>query len=322
MDVSTGEVISSISLPDYDPNDKTNINQKNMHNIVTSSALDVGSVFKIFTLAFALENGLNQDYKIRIKDGITLEDGKIIKDDHAKNDELTIQEIFYKSSNVGSGMIATMFGERTYVKFLQKLGVYNKPSTNLPEGEISSPIFNKNDFSKSRIVTTSYGYGVSLSPLHFISMANAVINGGSYIPPTFIKGGNIGVKPKQIVSKETSKKVIEISNKVVTEGTAKMANISSYKICGKTGTSQKFDHKTKAWSTEKKLLSFFAIFPCTNPKYVMYLGIDEPTPTEHNKLYSYANLYGGTVAAPTAAKIISIISPMLNIKTDKENDLH
>jgi cell division protein FtsI (penicillin-binding protein 3) len=144
------------------------------------------------------------------------------------------------------------------------------------------------------------------------------VNDGFYVSPRFIKYSDPNsVKKIKMVSKETSKQVIEIANKVVTEGTAKLANINGYKICGKTGTSQKFDQLTKTWSEEKKFVSFLAIFPCSKPKYIMYLGVNEPKPTKENALALYANLYGGTVAAPLSSKIISIISPMLNIKTDK-----
>jgi cell division protein FtsI (penicillin-binding protein 3) len=318
MNVNTGEIISSVSIPDYNPNSNIVKDAENMQNAITSSVLEVGSVFKLFTLAYALENGLSKDYKIKVKDGIRLESGKIIKDLHGKNDELNIEEIFFKSSNVGSGIIATMFGEKHYIQFLKEIGVFKKPNIDIPEAEIASPIFNKNDHSISRIVTTSYGYGVSMSPIHFLAVANGIVNDGFYVSPRFIKYSDPNsVKKIKMVSKETSKQVIEIANKVVTEGTAKLANINGYKICGKTGTSQKFDQLTKTWSEEKKFVSFLAIFPCSKPKYIMYLGVNEPKPTKENALALYANLYGGTVAAPLSSKIISIISPMLNIKTDK-----
>jgi len=318
MDIKTGEIISSVSIPDFNPNNIQNSSGDAMRNAVSASALELGSVFKLFTLAFALENGVSEDYKIRTKDGIKIEGGRVIRDEHSTADEMSVSEVFYKSSNVGSGIMSLMFGDKKFVEFLTKLGVYKKLSTNLPEGEIASPIFNKNDFSRSRIITTSYGYGVSLSALHFLAIANGIINDGKYLPPTFIKNGNKGISPVKIVSKQTSQKAIEIANKVVTEGTARRAAIAGYKICGKTGTSQKYDPAIKGWSTEKKLLSFFSIFPCSNPKYVMYLAVDEPKPTPESNLHIYANLYGGTVSAPVSSKIISVISPMLNIQTDKE----
>jgi len=316
MEVQTGEVVATVSLPDFNPNESINPNDQQMQNKVTAAIYNLGSVFKFFTLAYALENGIEPERKFYVGAGLRVESGKIIKDVHNDEPYLTLNEIFYKSSNVGSGLIALMFGRENYVNFLDNLGIFTKPETNLPDGEIARPIFNKKDLSMSRIVTTSFGYGVSMSPLQFLAIANGIVNKGIYVKPTFIKNGNRGIVGRRVVSEETSKIAIEIANHVVTEGTARRASVKGYKICGKTGTSNKFDNETKSWSEKKKFVSFFSIFPCSEPRFVMYVGFDEPHPTKESGIYGYADLYGGTVAAPVTSKVISVISPLLNIKAD------
>lgn len=316
MEVQTGEVVAMVSLPDFDPNNSINPSDPQMQNKVTAAIYNLGSVFKFFTLAYALENGVEPERKFYVAGGLRVESGKVITDVHNDQAYLTLNEVFYKSSNVGSGLIALMFGKENYIKFLELLGVFAKPQINLPEGEIARPIFNKKDLSMSRIVTTSFGYGVSMSPLQFIAIANAIVNNGIFVNPTLIKNGNKGFVGKRVVLESTSKTATEIANKVVTEGTARRANIKGYKICGKTGTSNKFDMSTKSWSEKKKFVSFFAVFPCSQPKYVMYVGMDEPQPTKASGIYGYRDLYGGTVTAPIAAKVISVISPLLNLKAD------
>lgn len=307
----TGEVLSLVSLPDFNPKKLPESSSKEMVNTAVSSVYNLGSVFKILTIAMGVENGVKEsqtfkvDQKIQVDKTFTLQDERIVKP------LLTPAEILAFSSNVGSVLLLESAGVSKQRVFFEKLGVFTPPKLELSPYEIATPLYKVGSWSKSMHYTATYGYGVLLSPIHFIEVANTIILDGKKRNLTLLKNNHKSDELEQVISTSTAKKMQNIIRAVVSSGTAKRANINGYEICGKTSTSLTFDSKKKKWTNTKKLVSFFSFFPCSDPKYIVYIGINAPKETEKDRV-----LQGGRTVAPLAADIISEIAPLLNVKPD------
>ena len=309
----TGEVASLVSLPDFDPKRIQDPNSENMKNHAVSSVYYPGSISKMLTIAMAIQNGLPLDKTFKVDVAIPVDKKFSLKDEHVRKSYLKPSEILAFSSNVGSVLILEEYiGFTKQRKYLEEIGAFTPPKLELSPFEIGTPIYNSKAWPKSTHYTASYGYGFSLSPIHFTALARSVLGTGRKSNLTFLKEGLKNEDVGQVIfSKETILKTQELLREVVRVGTAKRANINGYDICGKTSTSLKYDAKKKAWTNQNKMVSFFAFFPCVNPRYIIYIGFDEPDKTEKDRV-----IQGGTVVAPLAGKIIAEIAPLLNIKPD------
>lgn len=311
--LKTGEVISLVSLPDFNPKKILDPTSENMKNHAVSSVYYPGSIFKMITMAMGIENGLPISKSFKVDISIPVDKKFILKDERVRKSHLTPSEILAFSSNVGTVLILEEFvGFAKQKKYLEDIGAFTPPKLELSPFEIGTPIYNSGIWPKSTSYTTSYGYGISLSPIHFTALARSVLGTGKKSNLTFVKNGLKNEEVGSIIfSKQTISKTQELLREVVKSGTAKRANINGYDICGKTSTSLKYDAKKKAWTNQNKMVSFFAFFPCSNPKYTIYIGFDEPEKTEKDRV-----LQGGTIVAPIAGEIIAEIAPLLNIKPD------
>ena len=313
MNVTNGEVLSLVSLPDFNLMERKDISDTELMNKITLGVYELGSVFKTFTIAAALEKGIvdtNTEFQ-NLEDKIKCRDKWISEHDELPKN-LSVEQILVRSSNIGAIKIVRKIGSENYSNFLQSLGLLGK--INFDISEVGTPL--PFEWENCALETASYGHGITTTPLQ-LARAYAIIgNGGYAIEPTLIKNNNFQFQNK-IISQITSEKINKILSKVVKqkEGTANLANISGYDVGGKTGTSKKINNGEY---TQKKLNTFVSIFPIKNPKYLLLVLMDEPKPAP-NLVYSYngtkiSNIRrndSGWNSAYIAGRIIEKIGPIL-----------
>jgi len=321
MDVNSGEVLSLVSLPDYNINIRENIKDIKYMNQITKGVFELGSVFKTFTLAIALDkNILTPNTVIKnIPDEIKCSK-YTIGDIHDFPDTLTAQDILIRSSNIGSLIIGRKVGEEKFKQFFDKLGILKPLEFEIEE--TGRPLSFK--WEKCKLETISYGHGITTTPLQAAAAYAAISNGGYIIKPTLQRKKNSS-KKESIITEETSKKINKILRKVVTdeEGTASLANVFGYDVGGKTGTSKKYEDKNKNVNT------FISIFPSIKPNYVLLVILDDPKGAPHitynykgNAIKDISRTEAGWNSVYTAGKIIEQIGPILAINNNEVYSNH
>lgn len=319
MDINTGEVISLVSLPDFDLNKRETIEDLNYTNKITKGVYELGSVFKTLTLAAAFENNIVEpDTNFEKLEKKIFCAGNLISEyDNKLPTNLTAGQILIRSSNIGSVRIAQKVGLEKYKNFLNKLGVLSKIEFDIEE--VGQPLNFR--WGKCKLATSSFGHGIATTPLQLAKAYSIISNGGYEIKPTLIKKEKKNILIKKILKTEVSQKINPILRKVVStkEGTANFANIPGYEIAGKTGTADKVKNGIY---TKDKINTFVSIFPFSNPKFVLLVLLDEPKP---NKEYVYTLSSGqkykgnwrntaGWTTVLIAGQIIKNIGPILATK--------
>ena len=318
MDVDNGEILSLVSLPDYDLNKRFSINEDIYTNKITKGVYELGSVFKTFTLAAALEsNVINSNTMFKNLDKKIFCAGREISEHDELPQNLSAEQILIRSSNIGAIRIAQMVGIKKYKDFLNSLELFKKIDFDFEE--IGTPLPFR--WGKCKLATSSFGHGVTTTPLQ-LARAYAILgNGGYKIQPTILrKKLNPPEQKIQIISSETSDTINSILRKVVAnkEGTANFANIKGYEVGGKTGSALK---SSDGIYTKKKFNTFVSLFPTSRPKYVLLVILDEPKPAPHF-VYEFSNGYkhkgekrntSGWNTVVVAGKIIEKIGPILAI---------
>lgn len=307
MDVNTGEIIAMLSLPDFDPNIAAAPQERSQFNFTTKGLYEPGSVFKIFNAALGLETG-----KVRLTDRFDATKPlklryNTIKDYRGENRWLDLQEILIYSSNIGSAQIALKVGKTDQQNFLRSLGLF-EPLDSFEVAEKASPSVPKR-WGEETTATVSYGYGMSVTPLHIVSAFCAMVNGGQYHAPSLIKQSG-AVNGRKVISSKTSKAMRNLLRGVVTKGSGKRANVAGYEVAGKTGTANKL--LNGRYVDKKVMTSFVATFPVSDPQYALFVVMDEPKPSKET--FGFATSGWNTV--PTAGKIIQAIAPQLNVKAN------
>ncbi|HYD66788.1 penicillin-binding protein 2 [Azospirillum sp.] len=312
FDVNTGEVLAMVSLPDFDPHDPTGLDAETLFNRNTLGVYEMGSTFKIFNTALSLESG-----KVRPTDMFDtihpISIGRFtIRDFHPEHRPLSAAEIFEVSSNIGSvRMMLQAGGVPAQRAFMARMGFLRPTPLELPEN--GWPLV-PNPWREINAMTISFGHGISVSPMHTVAAAASVINGGVMHPPTLLKREpGTEIPSERVMSQQTSETMRRLFRLVVAEGTAKAANVPGYVVGGKTGTADK--QKGRSYARNARMSSFVGAFPMHNPKYVVYVMLDEPKATA--KTYGYAT--GGWVAAPAVGRIIKQIGPLLGVQPVDEN---
>jgi len=312
MNVNNGEVLSLVSLPNFNINKRARIIDKNYINKITKGVYELGSIFKTFTIALAIEKNLVSPETIvkNIPRKINCSVHEISDIKEFPND-LSVEDILIRSSNIGTLMLAKKIGEEDYKTFIKKTNLLSSPKFELEE--VGKPLNFK--WNKCKLETISYGHGIAVTPLQATAAYAAITNGGNIVNPTIIKKKEYQVKEK-IISSETSKKINKILRKVVTEkeGTASLADIYGYDVGGKTGTSQKYKNENENLNT------FISVFPSQEPKYVLLVMLENPQ-VASDLIYDYRGLKirgtrneAGWNSVYTAGKIIKKIGPILAIK--------
>ena len=318
MDIENGEILSLVSLPNFDINLRAGVSDKKYMNKITKGIYELGSIFKTFTIALALENDL-VDPKTIIYDiprSINCSKYKI-SDLKELPKNLSVEDILIRSSNIGTLLLAREIGEEKFKKFLNKTNLLKKPELQLEE--LGNPInFNWN---KCKLETVSFGHGITTTPLQATTVYASLANGGKMIKPSLIKRKNF--KSQEIlVSKKTSKNINDILRKVVTEkeGTASLADVNGYYVGGKTGTSQNYKNK------KENLNTFISIFPSQKPKYALLVMLENPQVAKE-LIYDYRGMKikstrneAGWNSVYIAGKIIKKIGPILAINSEEFNN--
>jgi cell division protein FtsI (penicillin-binding protein 3) len=306
-DVRTGEIISMVSVPDYDPNNPREALDPSRINRLTTGVFEMGSTFKALTVAMALDSG-----KVTLKSAFDashpLQYGKFaIHDFHAQNRVLTVPEIFTYSSNIGVARMALSLGIEHHKWFLRKMGQLDRLRTELPES--AEPLVPKR-WAELNTVTIAFGHGLSVAPLQAVMAIGALMNGGRLIPPTFLKRSEAEAAAlgTQVVKPETSDKMRYLMRLNVEKGTATRADVKGYYVGGKTGTADKV--VGGRYSKTKVLTSFTAVLPADQPRYLLLIMLDEPqaTPETHGFTTS------GWNAVPVGGAVISRIAPLLGLE--------
>jgi len=307
LNVNTGEIVALVSEPDYDPNDPRQANDPSRINRLTTGVYEMGSTFKAFTLAMALDSGkvtLNSSFDARAP----LHMGRfLIHDFEAQHRVLTVPEIFTYSSNIGAARMALLLGSDAQRAFLKKMGQLDRLRTELPES--AEPILPRR-WSDLTTATVAFGHGLSVAPLQAVMGVAAIMNGGTLIPPTFLKRSRAEAEAlgKRVIKPETSELMRYLMRLNVEKGTARKADVPGYYIGGKTGTADKVINGR--YSKSKVLTDFMAIMPADHPRYLLLIMLDEPkaTPETHGFTTS------GWNAVPVGGKVVSRIAPLLGIE--------
>jgi len=306
LDARTGEIVSMVSVPDYDPNNPREALDPSRINRLTTGVYEMGSTFKALTLAMALDSGrmnLSSVFDARVP----LQYGKhTINDYHGQKRMLTMPEVFTYSSNIGTARMALALGVEHHKQFLRRLGQLDRLRTELPES--AEPIVPRR-WQEINTVTIAFGHGLSVAPLQAMMANAALVNGGLLIPPTFRKRTEEEAMQvaTRVIKPETSEKMRYLMRLNAEKGTAKRADVDGFYVGGKTGTSEKVVNGR--YARHKLLNTFTAVFPADKPRYLLLVMLDEPQVIAETHGYATS----GWNAAPTAGLIIARIAPLLSI---------
>ena len=274
MEINSGEILSLVSLPDFNLNERMNIKDPIYLNKITKGVYELGSVFKTFTLAAGIEsesiktNTIFKNLKNKIICG-----GMPISEHDKLPKNLTAEEILIRSSNIGAIRIAQKIGAKNYREFLNSLELFKKIDFELEEVGTPLPF----EWKRCTLETASFGHGITTTPLQLARAYAIIANGGYKINPTILLNKETTFQNgKQIISAKTSKIINSILRKVVSnkKGTASFADKKGYEVGGKTGTARKVINGV--YSKEKKINTFVSLFPTSKPKYVLLVMLDEP----------------------------------------------
>ncbi len=325
MNVNTGDILSLVSLPDFDPNKRKRISDTNFINRATKGVYEFGSVFKTFTLAAAFDQKIiePQTEFFNLPKSLDCAGFPIREYDDKIPSNLTAEQILIRSGNIGSVRIGQKLGEEKFKLFLSKIGILEK--INFEIEEVGKPI--KFNWGKCPLATASFGHGITTTLLQLAKAYSIIVNGGFNIQPRLIKNYK-NEKKEKILNNGVSQNILPILRKIVTtkEGTASLANVKGYEIGGKTGTAQKSE---AGGYSNKKINTFVSVFPISKPQFVLAVMLDEPK-INKDYIYNYrdgSNIkYKGTpfntagwTSVEIAGQIVEKIGPILATKYNEIN---
>lgn len=314
MDLHSGEIISMVSLPDFDPNNRPHVlttgdqSDSPLFNRAVQGVYELGSVFKIFAVAQALELGLiNPDTMIDTKG--PLQWGRFkIRDYRNYGAQLSAMDVIVKSSNIGTARIAMEIGAERQQDFLTSLGFTKATPVELSEAPSGAPLLPRN-WSEISTMTISYGHGLSSSPLHLATGYASLLNGGTRVEPTLIRRATLQNGPR-VVSEAVSTQARDMLRQVVVRGTASFGEVAGYEVGGKTGTADKPKENGGGYYDDKVITTFASVFPANDPKYILIVTFDEPSENSGAEPRRTA----GWTAVPVAAEMIRRTAPLLGLR--------
>jgi cell division protein FtsI (penicillin-binding protein 3) len=307
LNVRTGEIVAMVSEPDFDPNDPQDPHDQTLINRLTTGVYEMGSTFKAFTVAMALDSG-KATLKSTFDAHNPLHYGKFeIHDFEPMQRALTVPEIFTYSSNIGAAHIAMSMGIDAHKAFLKKMGQLDRLRTELPES--AEPIVPRH-WGELNTMTIAFGHGLSVAPLQAVMGVAALMNGGILIPPTFLKRSEAEAQAlgTRVIKPETSLMMRYLMRLNVEKGTAAKADVPGYYIGGKTGTADKVVFGR--YSKTKVLTDFMAVLPADQPRYLLLIMLDEPQPLPETHGFKTS----GWNAVPTGGAVVARIAPLLGIQ--------
>ena len=318
MNINNGEILSLVSVPDFNLNVRKDISDKNYINRATKGVYELGSVFKSFTIAAGLNYGLisTDDMFLNLEKKLKCGRRTISEYDENLSKDLSVEDILVHSSNIGSVKIGQIIGQEKLQTFLKKIGILSQLDFDIEETGKPLPF----KWRDCKLETISYGHGVTTTPIQLAKGYAILANGGYDVKPTLIKKKIYNSQKKRILNRDVSNKINRMLRKVVTQGTATLSDVEGYEIGGKTGTAQIVENGAY---TNKKINTFASIFPSSNPKYVLIILLED-TKLSKDYIYKYRNKTGsykgtpfntaGWTSVEITGKIIDKIGPILATK--------
>ncbi|WP_338661868.1 penicillin-binding protein 2 [Pararoseomonas sp. SCSIO 73927] len=316
LDIHTGEVLAMVSLPDYDAGGIGEASPEQRFNRVTVGTYEPGSTFKLFTAAAALEYGTSNVYSSTFNAAQPIRFGRFtITDYKGKNRVITFPEMLAYSSNLGAAHMAQGFGPQRQREFLGRMGMLSRPQIELTETAVPM-VPPANGWREINMLTISYGHGIAVTPLQVVTGVSALANGGILRSPTLLaQPPGTQREGTRVISERNSETMRRLMRLVVTDGSAKGAEVAGYFVGGKTGTAQKTGPRG-GYLPNKRIAAFVGAFPMQAPRYAIYVMVDEPNPNARSHGYATA----GWVAAPAAGTVISRIAPVLGLVPENPQD--
>jgi cell division protein FtsI (penicillin-binding protein 3) len=314
LDVDTGEVISMVSLPVFNPNRSGEASPDARRNNVTQSVYELGSTFKPLTMAAAIDTGVITNLARRVDATTPISIGRFkISDDHPQRRWLNVPETLVHSSNIATARFADEVGQARMEHLFNSLGFHEPPHIELKErGRTLWP----QNWGRVTTMTVAYGHGIAVSPLHLASAYAAMVNGGVWRPATLMKvAPGMAAKGRRVFSKHTSDTMRKLLRLIVTDGTGKRANVPGFRIGGKTGTAEK--PGVGGYSKTVNVSTFAAAFPMDAPRYVVIAMLDSPK----GSAQSFGQTTAAFTAAPVVAKVIARTGPMLGVYPDTGREI-
>ncbi|MCH8862680.1 MAG: penicillin-binding protein 2 [Proteobacteria bacterium] len=314
MNINSGAVLGMVSVPDFDPNHANLASGTDRFNRATAAVYELGSTFKTFTIAAALETGT-----VRLTDSYDASEPiriarYTISDNHPQNRMLTVPEIYTYSSNIGAARMALDLGRDRQRAFLAGLGLLRAAVIELPE--VGRPIFPQR-WGDVHTMTIAYGHGIAVSPLQLTTAIAAMVNGGTLIPATLVdQPRHIRPAGRRVISAHTSDDIRMLMRLAVTSGTGRQADVPGYRVGGKTGTAEKSG--VGGYRSDALVSSFIGVFPMDAPEFVVFALLDEPK--GRAETLNFAG--GGWVSAPVVRNVIARIAPILGVEPKQEDESH
>lgn len=314
LDVATGEVVAMTSLPTFNPNNVRGADPEHFRNNVTQSVYELGSTFKPLTMAMAIESGVAPSMSKRYDATQPLQVGGFrIRDDHAQKRWLNIPETLIHSSNIATARIADELGKERMERLFRSLGFDARPPIEL--GGTAGPLWPKY-WARTTVMTTAYGHGIAVTPLHLASAYAALVNGGVWRPATLRKV-EPGKAPagRRVISEATSARMRQLMRLIVTHGTGSKADAPGYRVGGKTGTAEVPGRG--GYLRNKNVSTFAAAFPMDAPRYVVLVMLDSPI----GNAQSAGQTTAGWTAAPVVNRVVMRTGAMLGVVPDEHRDV-
>lgn len=319
MDVNTGEIISMVSLPDFDPNNRPRVltegdqSDSPLFNRAVQGVYELGSTFKIFTVAQAMELGLiNPNTMIDTQGPLTW--GRFrIRDFHDYGPELSATDVIVESSNIGTARIAMQIGAERQKDFLGALGFFQPTTIEMVEAPTGKPLLPPN-WSEISAMTISYGHGLSASPLHLAAAYATIANGGELVTPTLLRVEGPTPGPR-VMSEAVARQSVAMLRQVVSRGTASFGDVPGYLVAGKTGTADKPRAAGGGYYEDKVISTFATVFPANDPEYALVVTFDEP----QIQTLGEDRRTAGWTAVPVAAEMIRRVAPLLGLRPQMDN---
>ncbi len=303
-DVRTGEILALTSLPDFDPNRPGDADDDARFNRAMAAVYELGSIFKTFTVATALDVEAAAVDTLLPTDAPLEVAGRTIRDSAPADHELTVAEAFIASSNVGIGALGLSLDPEVQRDYLGRFGLLDRAPVDYIES--ARPLIPET-WGESERATVSFGHGIAISPVAFMAGFDAAVNGGRYVRPTLRPVSARGAVSDPVIAPETSAEIARLLRAVVSVGTGRRADVPGLEIGGKTGTAEQAGRG--GYKSKTVISSFLAVLPASAPRYVLLVSLFEPQGVEETK----GRITAGLNAAPTAARIVERIGPMLNL---------
>ena len=313
LDVHTGEVAAMTSLPTFNPNKLTGSDPATRRNAVTYNLYELGSTFKPLSIGAAIDDGVVTSMARRYDASAPLAiAGFRIRDSHPGR-WYNVPETLIQSSNIATARIADELGRENMERLFRNLDFDKRPQIELKERAF--PLWPR-DWGRLTTMTTSYGHGIAVTPLHLASAYAALVNGGMYRPATMLKlGDKAPPQGRRVFKASTSARMRQLLRLIVSDGTGKQADAPGFRVGGKTGSAEK--PGAGGYRRHSLVSTFAAAFPMDNPRYVVLVMIDEPK----GNAFSSGQRTAGWTAAPVVRKVVTRAGPMLGVFPDESRDV-